>query len=67
MYLPSVVEECEEGGEGKGGHEEGDEPVLDHHLQVLLEQAHRLPALQQVKKGHLKGPASRVITALYNK
>ena len=37
--LDPVVEEGEERGEGEDGHEDGDEAKLEHHLQVLLEQA----------------------------
>ena len=37
--LNPVVEEGEEGGEREGGHEDRDEPELENHLKVLLEQA----------------------------
>ena len=37
--LDPVVEESKEGGEGEGGNEDGDEPELENHLEVLLEQA----------------------------
>ena len=37
--LNPVVEEGEEGGEREGGHEDRDEPELENHLEVLLEQA----------------------------
>ena len=37
--LDPVVEEGKEGGEGEGGNEDGDEPELENHLEVLLEQA----------------------------
>ena len=37
--LDPVVEEGKEGGEGEGGDEDGDEPELENHLKVLLEEA----------------------------
>ena len=37
--LDPVVEESKEGSEGEGGDKDGDEPELENHLEVLLEQA----------------------------
>ena len=36
--LNHVVDEGEEGSQGKGADEDGDEPILNHKLQVLVEQ-----------------------------
>ena len=41
--LEDVVQKGEEGGEGEGADEDGDEPKLDHHLEVLLEQTLSAP------------------------
>ena len=37
--LDPVVEKGKEGSEGEGGDKDGDEPELENHLEVLLEQA----------------------------
>ena len=44
--LHDVVEEGEERREGEGCGEHGDEAVLDHQLQVLLEQGQLVPRLE---------------------
>jgi len=46
--LDNVVEEGKEGGQGEGGYEEGHEPILNHHLQILLKESQLIHTLQVV-------------------
>ena len=63
IYLHDVVGEGEEGREGEGGGEHGDEPVLDHQLQVLVKQRELVPGLTSGKnKRFLYRRISKIIS-----